>query len=170
MDTIRREEIEFRNMLDSVKGIILKVCYTFSEGGKADPDDLYQDIMVDLWNGMHTFRKNSDIKTWVYRVAVNRALMYRRQQKHDSGIVLEPIDSKMADQLADVQEDKQIKTLYELIDRLSEEEKTIIFLYIDRVKTDQIALATGKTEDAVRQDIHRIKKKLKKLYEKEKDK
>ena len=50
-----------------------------------------------------------------------------------------------------------------------DEEKTIIFLYIDRLKTSQIALATGKSESAVRQIISRTKIKLRMLYEKEKD-
>jgi RNA polymerase sigma factor (sigma-70 family) len=80
-----------------------------------------------------------------------------------------PIDGKLADRLADEPEDKQIKLLYELIEGLTDEEKTIIFLYIDRLKTSQIALATGKSESAVRQIISRTKIKLRMLYEKEKE-
>ena len=162
MGIIRREEIEFSRMLDSVKGIILKVCHAFSGRERTETEDLYQEIVADLWQGQHTFRGESDVKTWVYKVAVNRALMRRRQQR-DSDIVLVPIDDKLADRLADEPEDKQIKLLYELIERLTDEEKTIIFLYIDRLKTSQIALATGKSESAVRQIISRTKIKLRML-------
>ena len=169
MGTNRREEIEFTKMLDNVKGILLKVCHAFTGRGKAETEDLYQEIVADLWQGKHTFRGESDVKTWVYKVAVNRALMYRRQQQRNSDIVLVPIDGKLADRLADEPEDKQIKLLYELIERLTDEEKTIIFLYIDRHKTGQIAQAIGKSESAVRQIISRTKIKLRILYEKERE-
>ena len=169
MDTKRREEMEFTKMLDSVKGILLKVCYAFTGRGNAETEDLYQEIVADLWQGRHTFRGESDVKTWVYKVAVNRALMYRKQQQRNPDIILVPLDSKFADWLADEMEDKQIKLLYELIDRLTDEEKTIILLYIDRYKTGQIAQATGRSESAVRQIISRTKIKLRKLYEKERE-
>jgi DNA-directed RNA polymerase specialized sigma24 family protein len=59
--------------------------------------------------------------------------------------------------------------MYRLIDQLDEDEKMITFLFIDRVRVKQIASATGKSVDAVKQAIRRIKNKLRMLYEKEKD-
>ena len=61
-------------------------------------------------------------------------------------------------------------TLYRLIDRLSDKDKEIVFLYLDQVPEKEIARVIGKSVPAVKQSIYRIKNKLKKQYEKERNK
>ena len=169
MSKTGRKEKEFYEMLDSCQGVILGICFLFSDRGTAEADDLYQEILLSLWEGFHTFRHESDMKTWVYKVALNTARMHRRNQMHERKMVVGSISEKLCDSLAEEQGDEQIAILYSLIDRLDEEEKQIVYLYIDRMKVKQIASVVGKSEGAVKQIIRRIKIKLRMLYEKEKD-
>lgn len=169
----RRREKEFYEMLNSCQGVILSICCSFAGRGTPDADDLYQEILVNLWVGMHTYRGESDIKTWVHVVALNTARMYRRRQKKErvgnTGLISQMLSDSLAAEPEDDLERERIDIMYRLIDQLDEDEKMITFLFIDRVRVKQIASATGKSVDAVKQAIRRIKNKLRMLYEKEKD-
>ena len=96
----RRREKEFYEMLNSCQGVILSICCSFAGRGTPDADDLYQEILVNLWVGMHTYRGESDIKTWVHVVALNTARMYRRRQKKErvgnTGLISQMLSDSLA--------------------------------------------------------------------------
>ena len=163
-------QADFLAMLDRCEGIIYGVCLHFTDHSRDSVDDLYQEITCKLWKGWLGYRGECDLKTWVYRIAYNTAVDdYRARHATDSQRFV-PFDDDLSDNLTDEVHEEQVDTLYRLIDRLSDKDKEIVFLYLDQVPEKEIARVIGKSVPAVKQSIYRIKNKLKKQYEKERNK
>jgi RNA polymerase sigma-70 factor (ECF subfamily) len=164
------KEKEFEEMLRNMDSIIYRICFAFTNRQPDNVDDLYQEITCKLWKGWLGYRGECDLKTWVYRIAYNTAVDdYRARHATDSQRFV-PFDDDLSDNLTDEVHEEQVDTLYRLIDRLSDKDKEIVFLYLDQVPEKEIARVIGKSVPAVKQSIYRIKNKLKKQYEKERNK
>lgn len=125
-------------------------------------DDLRQEIYVNIWLGLEQFRNDSKISTWIYRVAVNSALMALRSSK--SKVKTVSLDFGLLDissEIDDVQREN-LQTLRSLIDRLEDIEKAIILLWLDEYSYEEIADTLGFKRNTVATKIHRIKDKLSK--------
>lgn len=146
-------------MLRSMDGMLFLVCRLFTDRQRDHISDLYQEIVCNLWESWPHFQHRSDAKTWAYKVALNTVSDMERSRTRRPNLV--QLDRQLCNTLADSSGDEQVDRLYELIDRLEEEDKQIIFLYLDRLKASEIASLTGYTEAAVKQRIYRIKQKLK---------
>lgn len=108
---------------------------------------------------MATFRGESDLNTWVTRIALNVAGQEIRKRKRLPQFV--ELDESFYDTLADEATDLRYHRLYDLIDRLDDDdERKLLFLYLDRKRLREIAEITGTTETAVKQKLYRIKQKL----------
>ena len=138
-------------MLRNMDSIIYRICFAFTNRQPDNVDDLYQEITCKLWKG------------WL---GVDD---YRARHATDSQRFV-PFDDDLSDNLTDEVHEEQVDTLYRLIDRLSDKDKEIVFLYLDQVPEKEIARVIGKSVPAVKQSIYRIKNKLKKQYEKERNK
>src|SRR5215212_7003639 len=77
---IANHELQFRQWLGEHTGLLIKVVRSFAEG-PADQDDLFQEILLQVWLSLPNFRKDSKPTTWLYRVALNTALAWRRSEK-----------------------------------------------------------------------------------------
>ncbi len=154
-------EREFASLINEHSRIINKVSY-FYASEKLPYDDLRQEIYVNIWLGLKQFRGDSKISTWIYRVAVNSALMAIRSLK--SRIETIPMDFSILDissEIDDMQKEN-LQQLYSLINRLEEIEKAIILLWLDEYSYDEIADTLGLKRNTVAIKIHRIKNKLSK--------
>lgn len=151
---------EFEEMLCRSQRILYHVCLAYTDKRPESIDDLYQEIVCNLWHGWPKFRSESDTATWVYRVALNTAKSELRklQRRGDRDTV--PISTHLADTLADKAADPCTERLYSLIDLLPDEEKELTLLYLDGLSHAQIAAVTGTTVGAAKQHIYRIKQKL----------
>lgn len=146
-------------MLRRSRRILYNVCLAFTDRRPENVDDLYQEIVCNLWRGWPKFRGKSDATSWVYRVALNTAGMeLRRRKRRDFGTPV-PIDKGLQILLAD-ESDPLRERLYELIDKLPEDEKKLLFLHFDNLTNAQIAAITGKSESAIKQRLYRIRQKL----------
>lgn len=165
MERRAHKQTEFLQMLDQCKGIIVKVCLIF--GPKRDRDslrDAFQDIVCTLWESWPTYRGESSVETWVYRVALNTACAEHRRTKRMPQFV--EMDENFYDSIADEAGDDRYQRLYDLIDRLSDDgDRQMVMMYIDRRPTEEIAQLTGLTPVNVRQRLTRIRKKLINLKE-----
>ena len=147
-------------------GIVFKVCLVFSDRRSESIRDLYQDIMLDLCNGYPSFRGESAESTWVYRVALNRALHNRRSDRRRQCYV--ELTREMCDTIALLPEsDPMVERLYELVDRLEPEDRALILLYLDGYKPRQMAEICGCADSTVKNRITIIRKKLKKMNQDE---
>ncbi len=141
--------------------IINKVSYFYATG-KVPFDDLRQEIHVNIWLGLKQFRGDCKLSTWVYRVAVNSALMAIRSSK--SNIETVSVDFGLLDissEIDDAQKEN-LQALHSLINRLEDIEKAVILLWLDEYSYDEIADTLGLKRNTVAVKIHRIKEKLSK--------
>ena len=125
-------------------------------------DDLRQEIYVNIWLGLKQFRGDSKMSTWIYRVAVNSALMALRSSKPKIETV--SVDFGLLDissEADDVQREN-LQALQSLINRLEDIEKAIMLLWLDEHSYDEIADIIGLKRNTVAVKIHRIKEKLSK--------
>jgi RNA polymerase sigma factor (sigma-70 family) len=153
---------EFASVIQAYSRIINKVCYFYATD-RMPFDDLRQDIYVNIWLGLRQFKGESKISTWIYRIAVNTALMALRSSRSNIetvsvGINLPDISSEIDDA-----EKENLETLRTLINRLEDIEKAIILLWIDEYSYDEIADTLGMKRNTVATKICRIKDKLSKF-------
>ncbi|MBT4499787.1 MAG: sigma-70 family RNA polymerase sigma factor [Gemmatimonadetes bacterium] len=154
----QRQDHLFQKWLDEHKGIILKVVRAFS----ADPeeqDDLFQDIVIQLWMAVSSYRGKAKPATWIYRVAMNRALTWRRgeeREHHRRDQVLEwPTSEQPDDGHAD-----QLEQLYAEIRQLPPLDRSLVLLHLDGFSHREIADTVGLTENNVGVRLSRCRKRL----------
>ena len=156
-------EKEFLQIITENQGIIHKVCSVYCDL-EEDRRDLFQEILAQLWKSYPTFRNESKFSTWMYRVALNTAITSFKKDKRQpdkSGISYENL--QLAEEMYDSREEEQIKMLNKAVSNLSGIEKSIILLFLEDKKYEEIAEITGITQNYVRVKMNRIKKKLKLL-------
>ena len=154
-------EKEFVHIITENQGIIHKVCSVYCNT-EEDRRDLFQEIVAQLWKSYHSFRHESKFTTWMYRVALNTAITSFKKSKRQPdqpGFHVDHI--QLADDDYDQQTEDHLKLLHQAIAQLSGIEKSIVLLYLENKKYEEIAEITGITQNYVRVKMNRIKKKLK---------
>ena len=156
-------EKEFIDLINQHPGILYKVCRTYGQQ-EADRQDLYQEIVLQLWKAFPTFRHQANASTWMYRIAMNTAISdYRKGKRTQSATPF----SHLTDRLPDLSDEDtlppEIAQLYEAINQLTKIEKALILLYLDDKRYDEIASIMGITRSNVGVKLNRIKAKLEKL-------
>ena len=156
-------EKEFLQIITENQGIIHKVCSIYCDL-EEDRRDLFQEILVQLWKSYPSFRSESKFSTWMYRVALNTAITSFKKDKRQpdkSGISYE--NMQLVEEMYDTRTEDQIKMLNNAVAQLTGIEKSIILLFLEDKKYEEIADITGITQNYVRVKMNRIKKKLKLL-------
>jgi RNA polymerase sigma factor (sigma-70 family) len=153
-------EFDFIKTIDLHRGIIFKVCKLYCTT-EEDCNDLYQDIVAQLWRAWQGFRGEAKISTWIYRIALNTAISGFRKQKRNP--LHQSVDT---DEVQLPQEDtrkkkEDLEVLYTAIGKLSEVEKAMVMLYLDDVSYEEIASIMGITQNNVRVKMMRTREKLK---------
>jgi len=160
-------EKEFLQIITENQGIIHKVCSIYCDL-EEDRRDLFQEILVQLWKSYPSFRSESKFSTWMYRVALNTAITSFKKEKRQpdkTGVSYENL--QLAEELYDSGAEDQIKMLNQAVSQLTGIEKSIILLFLEDKKYEEIAEITGITQNYVRVKMNRIKKKLKLLMNQE---
>lgn len=80
---MEQKEQEFTRLVEKHKTVVYTVCYMFS-GSREEAEDLFQDVLVRLWKGYDTFRGESDVRTWIYRVSLNTCINGQKRKKKES--------------------------------------------------------------------------------------
>lgn len=149
------------------QGIIHKVCNIYCDA-EEDRNDLFQEIVAQLWKSYPTFRHESKVSTWMYRVGLNTAIThFKKSKRRPDRNQLSYENLQVADVSYDFETEEQIKILQKAVSQLTGVEKSIILLFLEDKKYEEIAEITGITQNYVRVKMNRIKKKLKALMVKE---
>ena len=166
MRTKGQQNIGFDTIINQCKGTLVKLCQFYTRGNPDDFPDLFQDILVNLWEQWPSFQGKSSVNTWVYSIARNTAVEYlRHRKKHIQFLTL---DQELYHEIAD-DNSNLYQLLYELIERLDNDtDREILYLHLDKKTASEISSLTGISESAIRQRIHRTIEKLKKLNQQEK--
>lgn len=153
-----KNEQEFIRMILQNKSTIYTVCYMFSKD-KDEIADLFQDILVRLWNGYDSFRREADVKTWIYRVSLNNCLDMQKKRRRQGTRV--PLNAEIDP--FDGTDDRALQTrqLYARISRLGLVDRAIILLWLEGLSYDEIAAIVGISVKNVSFRLVRIKNQLK---------
>ena len=154
----------FLDIFEKNIGIIIKISRGFTTIAQ-DREDLINDIALELWKSFKSFNGNSKISTWIYRVALNTSMNYKKKKKNDS-LFLSLNDFKKYDTfpwLIEQDNSSDIEVLYQCINELNEINKAIILLYLDGNSHDEISEITGVSKTNVGTRISRIKEQIKNL-------
>ena len=154
-------ELEFTKMVREHRKTIYTVCYFFSDN-PTEVDDLFQEVLVNLWKSYPKFRGDSSVKTWVWRVSLNTCCAINRADKRRVPTVLLGIDKDLLVSDND-QSSAQIKMLYDRINKLELFDRAIILLWLESMSYDEIAAIVGITASAVTSRLFRIKEQLKSM-------
>ena len=148
----------FEGWLDQYKALVFKVVKAYALS-PMDQNDLFQEITIQLWHSIPTFRQESSVSTWIYRIALNTAIKWvRKEQKHSLAEPLENVEFVLND--SGVKVDERLEWLYEEIHQLDEIDRSLILLLLDGFSYKEMSGILGVTESNVGVKINRIKKHL----------
>ncbi len=159
------KEQEFSQLIKDNQGLIIKVSRLYTNSLE-DEEDLFQEIVLQLWRSYDSFKGDSKISTWMYRVSLNTAITLFRK-KTRSPKTDELMDYHCKDYLEDDNEkQQQISLLYKVVKMLPNIERAIVMMYLDDLPYKDIAQNLGISEVNARVKMNRLKKTLKELMEK----
>jgi len=159
-------EAAFVELLRDNDTRLRKVCSVYARG-REEQEDLYQDILVQIWRALPSFSGAAQVGTWVYRVALNTALSRkradaaRRTEQHetlDESHAAWRDESMGADEALNARQ--QLLRLHAAIDRLGDLDKALVTLFLDEKSYRDMSLILGISETNVGVKLNRIKKQL----------
>ncbi|MDL2213154.1 sigma-70 family RNA polymerase sigma factor [Bacteroides sp. OttesenSCG-928-D19] len=157
-------EREFLSVIREYERVIYKVCYLYATKN-APLNDLYQEVVLNVWKAFTKFRGESKISTWIYRIALNTCITFLRKEKNIPEIVmLSTEENRISEEEDELQQ--MLRELYALINQLGQLDKSIILLYLEEKSYEEIAEITGLTVTNVATKLSRIKEKLRKMRRK----
>lgn len=154
------KEKEFEKIVREHKSTIYTVCYMFSKD-RDEVEDLFQESLINLWGGFEGFKGDSKVETWIWKVSLNTCISAERKKKRRG----ERVSLDMAANLfEDVDEDsKQIRQLYDRINKLDVMDRALILLWIDNQSYEDIGLILGISPKNVSVRLVRVKELLIKM-------
>jgi RNA polymerase sigma-70 factor (ECF subfamily) len=164
---VNQEEL-FKKAISGNESRIYGVCcYYF--GRSDDARDAYQEILLKVWLNVTSFRGESQMSTWVLRIAVNVCLTFLSKAKKNSHLTpfskVENYDIPSESENESEIEEAKIKFFEDFKSRLNQVDRTLVSLYLEGIEYREIAQITGLSEVNARTRIHRIKAEIKKEWE-----
>lgn len=150
-------EQEFAKMVKEHKSTIYTVCYMFSKD-EDEVADLFQEVLIRVWRGLPSFNALSDMKTWIYRIALNTCITYEGKKKRR----LETRPTMDINLFTDKdKETEQVNILHKRISRLLPLDRAIVLLWLEDISYDEIGAIIGISAKNVSVRLVRIREQLK---------
>ena len=155
----------FLKALEEHQHKLLRICSVYAKDNE-DSKDLYQEVLVNIWKSLPTFKGNSNIGTWMYRITLNVCLRLKTKEIRKQNKLLRLDDQAITIHKTINPEDgqnlqrEQLMHLRECIKKLNEADKAVITLYLEELPYKEISNITGLNENTIASKIKRIKKKL----------
>lgn len=157
-------EQEFANIVREHKSTIYTVCYMFSKN-QNEVDDLFQEVLLNLWRGIEHFKGESKLATWIYRISLNTCISAdRKKEKHATETLSQQADIYAA---TDEAETRQIQMLHKRVHRLRPFDRAIVLLWLEGLPYDEIGAITGISAKNVSVRLVRIREELKQMTDEE---
>ena len=160
-----KKKEKFKTIIKENEQKILGICRHYSSNGE-DLKDMYQEVLINIWKSIDSFRGDAQLSTWIYRVAVNTVFGFTNKEIRRQKLFLNQSDPSWQN-LADIDENtaKEKEELFQIlenqINQLSVIDKIIMSLVLESVSYKEISVVIGITEPNLRVKIHRIKNELK---------
>jgi RNA polymerase sigma-70 factor, ECF subfamily len=151
-------EIEFEKTVKENAGILHKLCRVYSNN-ESEYEEIFQEMMIQIWRALPNFRGDSQLSTWLYRICINTALNFRtKTNKFKKFVRLEEnisVNFNFEDE-----KDEQLKKLYVAIRELKPIDRAIVSLYLDEKSYEDTASILGMSKTNVATRLMRLKQKL----------
>ncbi len=160
------KEKKFNEIVSENSERIQRICRYYN-ANTADQQDMYQEILTNIWKSLDNFRGDAKLSTWVYRIAVNVSIAYTSKSFKESKLYVNADTDNLGGIIADthpeetLKEEQQVEDLQNAINTLSVIDKALISLTLEGLSMKEIANVIGITEPNVKVKIHRIKTQLK---------
>ena len=171
MNSTPADEQNFLQLVNENRNRILRICRVYT-WNSADQDDLYQEILFQIWRGLPALKEKQFGNTWLYRVAISTAISFvrKRASRCDRLILFENTDLTRrieSQQATEENTHERLADLYTAIYKLDPLEKALVTLFLEDLTYEQIAEATGISANNVGVMLHRTRKKLSCLMKEE---
>ena len=159
----------FREAMRENERRIFSICCHYF-GPRDEAKDAYQEILLKIWLNIMNFRGESQLKTWITRIAVNVCLTFISKTKKNSSVFvpfshMNYYDKALEDEDYRGEEEKKIIFFEDFITKLNPVDKALVTLYLEEMEYREISQITGLSEGNARARIHRIKKQIKQEWE-----
>jgi len=162
MATLNNKETAFLNLMEVHKGIIHKISKMYMDTPE-DQQDLFQEIIYQLWRSYDSFNSQSKFSTWMYRVALNTAVVFFRKENKKISSIPELPEHIAVEENPSVLKELQLAHFYKAVQKLDNIEKALIFYHLENYSHKEIAANLGISEGNTRVKLNRAKTKLKAL-------
>lgn len=154
------EEQRFKDVLENNKEKIYRICKVYAVS-PIEPQDLFQEVVFQIWKSLDSFKGNSGIDTWVYKIALNVGQRSKLKLENHNGktvrldsILFTPVHTE------DVSQEARYQALRDCIAILNESDQSLMVLYLEDLPYKEIASITGLTDNHVAVKMKRIRKLL----------
>lgn len=159
---IKELETEFLNALENNRDKLFRICSVYSKDNE-DAKDLFQEVLVHAWRSLGTFKGNSSMGTWMYRIALNVCLRFKSKYTKNQNRFIR-LDSITITNFGagkyGVEENEKLISLRKCVKKLNEGNKAIVILYLEGMAYKEISGILGLSENHVAVKVKRIKLKL----------
>lgn len=153
-------EKEFAKIVRENKTTIYTVCYMFSDD-REEVENLFQEVLIALWQGLDSFRGESALRSWIYRISLNTCISADRKKRRRADSVR--LDMKI-DLFADTDDDtRQVQMLRSRIGKLGVFDRAIILLWLENLSYEEIGAIVGISAKNVSVRLVRIREQLKNM-------
>lgn len=155
----------FTQWLHQYQALIFKTVRAYGNTPD-DQQDLFQEIVLQVWRSVPGFRNESAVSTWVYRIALNTAIRWLRKEKqyHSTNNTVDNLPDVLIQSTFPI--DERLTWLYKTIHQLDEIDRSLMLLLLDGCSYKEMAMILGISESNVGVKINRIKKQLTELSKK----
>jgi RNA polymerase sigma-70 factor (ECF subfamily) len=155
--TEKDQEKIFASWLSQHKGLIFKVVRAYANT-LPDQDDLFQELAIQIWHSVPSFRQESSVTTWIYRVGLNTAIKWTTRERRNQTEPIENVQHVLRD--THIESNERLSWLYEEIQKLDAIDRSLTLLLLDSFSYKEMAGILGISESNVGVKINRIKKQL----------
>ena len=135
-----------------------------------DTDDLLQEIFIKIWSSLSSFRGDSSLYTWIYRIATNESLNFLQKQKIRAALRFESMSSKLEEKIDEdngVDGNEAQKALMKAVQRLPAKQRTVFIMrWFDDLSYEDISEILGTSDGALKASYHFASEKIKTELEK----
>ena len=157
---MKEKETAFLHRIDKHKGILYKVSKMYMDTSH-DQQDLFQEIICQLWKSYDSFRNESQFSTWMYRVAINTAIVFLKKEKRKVDKYEIPSENINEEDCDSAEKESQLLHFYKAVQKLEKIDKAIIFYQLEGFSHREIGENLGISEGNARVKLNRAKEKLK---------
>jgi len=162
--TAQQQEAIFRRWLDAHLGLMLKVVRGCAAAPE-DQDDLFQEVLLQVWSSIPAFRGEARETTWIYRVAFNTALAWRRGERrrregHETFMKFDVSPQVQPSHVESLAEQEIVARLYAAIRQLPKVDASLALMHLDGLSYQEMAEVLGISENYIGVKLNRIRKQL----------